>query len=249
MIDYSWTQKDSDVEAVGATIDGGGMPVKDEDPTFGEVAVKDPFDIEAAKKTLALFNFEISEVVKKVKGFEIKTDADAEILTETVGQAKRIFKAIEIKRKELIKNHQIYVDGVNASVRQPKGRLTEVEKIGKKKLGDYNYKKEIDRRATEKKMQDEIALRQAEIDAQAKKANVETVQLPEFRMPQKLEPTRSESATSSTRFKKVPKVVDFAALSDDYKMVDEKKLNAAFNAGIIPAGVEIEEVPIVSVRT
>ena len=63
-------------------------------------------------------------------------------------------------------------------------------------------------------------------------------------------PTRTESGSASTHFVDVAVVVDFSALSDDYKMVDAKKLQAAVKAGIRDIkGVKIEKKPITKILT
>jgi hypothetical protein len=211
-------------------------------------ATKGGYDLQQAKAAFAEFNRQVDQVVSAIQGFEIQTDDDAAGFTETVGAAKRIIQAIESKRKLIISEADSFVRSVNAFVRRFRKKVEDVEKLGKRKIGEYNYKKEIDRREAEKKMQEAAALKQAEIDAAAKKAGVESVTLPPVMTPQKVEPIRTESATGSTRFKKVFEVVDFSQLDDEYKIVDGKKLQAAIDAGMRPAGVKIKEVPIVTIR-
>lgn len=212
-------------------------------------ALANPLDIESAKKTFAHFEDEIKKVKAKVEKFEITTDDDAVRLTEMVGIVKALIKRIETSRKTTIKDARGFVDGVNKFVRVFRSKLEELEKSGKAKIGQYNYQKEIERRKIEKQMQKEAQAVQAKIDADAKKAGIESVKLPEIKMPQRLEPTRTETAIASTRYRTVYEVVDFAALPDEFKTVDHKKLKAAVDAGLKPAGIVLKEEPIVFIRS
>ena len=207
------------------------------------------YDMASVKKVFQGFDNQVDQVYRAITGFEIATDDDASAFTETVGVAKRLIKAIDSKRKDLIKDADGFVRSVNSFVRKYRKRLEDVERLGKQKIGQWNYQKEIERREAEKKIQEAAAKKQAEIDAAAKKAGVESVKLPPMALPKKIDAVRSDSASATTRFKKVPKVVDFAKLDDRFKMVDMKALQNAVDAGERPQGVVIEEVPIVSVRS
>lgn len=212
-------------------------------------AGKGMIDIERVKASFKEFERQIDQVKSAIDGFDIKTDDDAASFTETVGAVKRLAKAMKSKQDSIIKEADSWVKQVKAFVKKYISQLDALEKTGKGKIGQYNYKKEIERREREKKMQEEAARRQAEIDAAAKKAGVDSIVLPPIVTPEKVTPIRTESAVGSTRYKKYPKVIDFSILPDDYKMVNEKKLQDAIDAGLRPPGVEIEERPIVSIRT
>lgn len=212
------------------------------------------FDPERVKKNFAIFDKQVDQVRSSIDGFEIKSAEDAATFTQTVGAAKKIVKIVKERAAQLVSDPEIkrvlnYVDLVKGVQKNIIAKLTELEKKGKLKIGQYNYQQEIKRREDEKKMRLEADKRQAEIDKQAEAAGVESIVLPPVVTPKKVEPIRTDTATGSTRFKKKGKVVNFAVLPDQYKMVNEKALQAAIDAGLRPAGVEIEEIPIVSIRT
>ena len=108
----------------------------------------------------------------------------------------------------------------------------------------------MERRKAEKAAQQAAAKKQAEIDKAAKKAGIDPVKMPTPVLPKKQGPVRTGSGTASVRTKLVFDVVDFAALPDEYKMVNPKALAAAITAGIrqIP-GAKLIEKPIVSIRS
>jgi hypothetical protein len=205
-------------------------------------------DFERGKVISAKMLVELSKIQASAQGFEIKTEDDANWMLNTGAAAKKLFKRFEDLRKSLIGEPDFYVRGVNTFFRKPKSMTEAIEKVVKSKIGQYNYQKEIKRRENEKKMREEAARQQAAIDKQAKEAGVESITLPLIVTPKKIETIRSDSASGSTRFKKVPKVVNFAILDDKYKVVNGTALQAAVDAGLKPDGVEIEEKPMVSIR-
>ncbi len=207
------------------------------------------YDLDSAKKVFDRFVKQVDQVEKAINQFDVKNDDDAEQFVETLGVAAQLKKAFDQNRKKKIHDADQYVRGMNAYVRKFVQKLDKVIAAGKKKVGDYRMQQELKRRQEEKKIQDELAARQKKIDEAAKKSGVETVTLPPAKLPKKQEPIRSDSASASTRFKKVAVVVDFAKLPDKFKMVDEKALQRAVDAGLIPPGTKIEERPITTIRS
>ena len=99
-----------------------------------------PYDLDRAKAAFTGFKKQIDKVHSSITGFEIKTDADAATFTETVGVAKRIINSIEATRKKIIADPDKFVRSVNSFVRGFRKRLEDVERLGKNKIGQYNYR-------------------------------------------------------------------------------------------------------------
>lgn len=205
--------------------------------------------LERAKAVFKAYEKQIDQVTSSINGFEIESDDDAATFTQTVGTVKKLIKAIEAKRKGVIKKEDLFVRTVNGFVRPFRVRLEGLEKTGKQKIGKYNYSLEIKRRADEKAVQEQAVADQAKIDAQAKNAGVKSITLPPPVLPKKTQSITTETATGSTRFKKTFEVVDFAKLDDAYKEVNKTKLQSAIDAGLRPPGVKIKEIPVTSIRT
>ena len=205
---------------------------------------------EMAKKAFAIFEDRIQKALLLVRQFEVKSEDDCRDLTEAVGQAAKLKKGIEDKRKEIIKEPDSFTRSVNAFVKGFRDKIDGMIREGKKKIGDFTYQLEMKRRADQKKLEEEQARKQAEIDAAAKEHDIEPVQLPQMVAPKKKEPIRSESgASASTRMVWTFEVTRLDLIPREYLTVWEDKIKRAIDAGIreIP-GLRIYEKPQVSVR-
>ncbi len=220
-------------------------PIEDQPP------VKREYDLDAIKTLFASYDPRFESIKAVAVALEVKDDDTAATATEMIGQGSKLIKALDAKRKEIIKDPDAYVRGVNSIVRQVKQKVEGIVKMLKnQKLGPYHYKKEMDRRKEEKKAKDTAAAMQKEIDKAAEKAGVETVNMPDPVIPKKTEPIRTDVGTSSTRMVWDFEISEPEKVPDDYRVIDEKKIKRAIDAGIrdIP-GVHIYERPQVSVRT
>lgn len=253
-IDFNKMNEANDAAAPGA---GGAtdefvitkIPSSVADEIHQKMPAQSSLDIAAVKAAFKGFKSQIDQVRSSITGFEIETDDDAKTFVQTVQTAKGFINKIESKRKSMIKEADQYVRQSNAFVRAFRKPLEDLERLGKQKIGQYNYKLEMKRREDEKKLKDAADKVQADIDAQAKAAGVESLKLPPMAVSKKIHPIRTGTGTGSTRYKTTFEIVDFAKLDDAFKMVDEKKLQAAIDAGLRPAGVKLVEKPIVSIRS
>lgn len=215
-------------------------------------AKTNPLDLEAAKKSLKPYENKIKEVKEKLDAFVVDSDEAVILCTEVVSNASDLLKEMEASRKSTIDVPDKYVRSVNKFVKPYRDQIKGIVDSGKGKIGEYGRQKIMAQRKKEieaKKAADEL---QAKIDAQAKKNNMQPVQLPRPVIGRSAGPVRSASGTSSTRLEWTYEVEDNAmdVLPRDYLMVDEKAIKAAVKAGIrqIP-GVRIFEAPAVSIRT
>lgn len=184
----------------------------------------------------------VADMLKKADALTItdnKTDIQA---VEMIGQAAAMVKAIENKRKEIVKAPNEFVKAVNQFARPYTDGLASV----KSKLDQKHIKfkqQEEKKRLEQQRIANEAAQRlQAEINAAAAAVDetptvvVQPVVLEQERV------TRTQSGSISIRSVWAAEVTDFAALPDKYKKVDMVSINADVKAGLrnIP-GVRIYE--------
>jgi hypothetical protein len=210
----------------------------------------DPFDLDRAKKNLSVYEDKIRQMNLEINKLEVKTDASAAIITEMISQSAGLIKMLEKKRKDTIYDCDQFVRAVNRFVKIYRDQVDAIVRVGKKKLGAYQYQKELKRREAEKKAQDEVDRIQKEMDAKAEKGGFEPVKMPTIVAPRKADPVRTESGSASTRMVWKWKVSNDNAIPRDYLMVDGKAIDAAIKAGLreIP-GISIFEEADVRIRT
>lgn len=225
-----------------AVLDGPYQPVKS----------YDPLDIERAKKGLSVYDKKIKELKSKMDQFVINSAGALAACAEMVAKSANLIKVMETNRKETIADADTYVRAVNRFVKIFRDQVDAVVRTGKKKIGDYGYQKELDRRELAKKAQDEADKLQAGMDARAKKVGVAPVQMPAMVVPRKQDPVRTESGSASTRMAWTWEAdhIQSDMVPREYLMIDPKAVDAAVKAGIRKiSGIRIYEKPVVSVRT
>jgi len=205
--------------------------------------------LEEARTRLKAFDPGIQELVRQSKAVEVVDTATAKQATETTALVATMIKRIEKERVNIVDEPGRYVRSVNSFVKSYRDDLDGVTRELKRKLGDFAYNQELERRKEEKRLQEEAAWKQKELDKAADAAKVERVELPQQVLPQKQAPVRSDAGTASTRMVWTHDVVSENAVPREYLMVNDKAIKAAVNAGIRKiAGVRIYEKPVVSVR-
>lgn len=227
-------------------------PAGDVSPFFESAAqgfVLNPTDITAARKALQIFGDQVGAMEHEAKELTVNSRETAITATEMTGQVKRLAKQIDTRRKDIIEEPDGFVRKVNAFVKPMTDRLKALEELLKRKIGDFSYQQELQRREIERRQREEAAKLQAELDAQAKAANVEPVLVVPVAVPERREPTRSDTAVASTVMVWDFEVQDPAAVPRPYLAVDEAAIRAAVRGGIreIP-GVRIFERAEIRVR-
>lgn len=208
-----------------------------------------PFDLEEIKKPFKKYQMKVAEMKMEAEVLVVDSDESAQVATEMATQISAILKEMEVERKKVILEPDKFVRGINSFFRTFKTPLQSISGALKKKLGDYAYRQELERRKAEKAAQEEQARKQAELDKAAKKHNIDPVKMPTMVAPKKKAPVRSESGSSAVRYKWTFEVQDETKIPRKYLSPDPKKIQAAVDAGIRKIeGVEILEKPIVSIR-
>ena len=216
------------------------------------VATYQPLDLEAVQMGLrAAYDDGINRLVDMANAHEV-TDEDSEkTAIEMAGQAKTFLKRLEEERKRNIAEPDTFVRGVNKLCKGFKDKIASIESGLKQKVGQFQWKKELDWRKREREAAEAAEKLEKQVEAEAKKAGVEAPIMPPAPVEKKETVTRTESGASAhirTEWK-CTKVLDFAKVPDQYKILHDPTVNAAIKSGVrkIP-GLQIEEVPVTVLR-
>lgn len=206
-------------------------------------------NLDGAKRAIKLFDDQVAEMERQAESLEVKSGEAAHNATEMTGQVKRLLKSVDERRKEIIAEPDSFVRKVNGFCKPLSDRLKSLESLLKRKLSDFAYQVEMQRREIEKAQREAAERLQAEINKSAEAKGIEPVQVAPVAMPTKQGPTRSDTAVASTVMVWKHEVTDPAAVPRQYLMVDERAIRAAVDAGIrdIP-GVRIFEEAEIRVR-
>lgn len=223
---------------------------EDETKTNEKFDALDAID-KAAYRLKNQFGKTIRTYTEDVKKIQIHDKDSEEKAIMKAGEIKFLHIEIDNKRKEIIKDHDQFVRKVNSLVKSFKDILDPALSELKGKIGNYQYKKEIERREREKKALEEQKKLQNQIQKEAEKKGVLAPDMPDIVPVEKKQAvTRTESGASAhIRTEWTYELNDFAKLSDEYKMVDDKKIKAMIKAGIRNIdGLNIFEKPVTVLR-
>ncbi len=212
-------------------------------------AAPDPLNLERAIAPFKKYEVTLAEWKKRAAALVITDETSLATATEMAAQVAGIVKKMVAEEKQTISRPDSFVKGIRTFFRKFKNPLEGIKTDLKGKVGDYSYQQELKRRADEKKAQEAQAKLQAEMDAAAAKHNIEPVKMPEMVAPKKAAPVRTESGSSSVRYKWTFEIITPALVPDRFMVVDDKAIQQAIDAGLRDiTGIKIFEKPIVSVR-
>jgi hypothetical protein len=153
--------------------------------------------LDRAKHVLMQFRSAIQAMNAEVSELEV-LDGDSERRgAEMTAQARGLLKQIEEKQKQIIEEPQRFVKAVQNFTLPFRKDLDAIIAQVKRKLEAFGYQKELERREAEKRAQEEAARLQKEMDRRAKKAGIEPVTVVVPVLPDKREPVRTETGTTS----------------------------------------------------
>lgn len=136
--------------------------------------------LEAAKPAFTAHVAAVEKMVADARALIVKDDGSLKFAVALGGEAKKIARALEAKASEVTEEASSYVKAVNGFVKlfterlvsNPKKSNTDcIEAVLKKKVGDYQYKVELERRKQEEAAKRAKAELQAKLDAEAAEAN------------------------------------------------------------------------------
>lgn len=219
-------------------------PAEDDEPTTAIT------QLDAAKNQLMQFRAGVNAMQREATELSV-TDAVTESKAgEMTAQVKALKKQIEAQQDFLISEPQKFVRAVQAFTLPFRKDLDAIEAQLKRKLGDYCYRKEMERRKAEASAQRAAAEIQKQINREAKRSGIEPVQLPAPVVPQEAAPVRTESGTTSYVSTWDFEVVDIVLVPARYIEINAQAVRNAIRAGVreIP-GIKIVEKMQVRTRT
>lgn len=219
-----------------------GMDMAEGEDRTEMMVVGNPYDLTPVRAKLAPYDAEIDKMVALAEALAVSDDATNTTAVEMANQAKKIDAAIERVRKDLVLDPNEYVKAVNGLAKGFQSRLSAIVASLRGKVGAYAQRVEMERRKAEeaaRKAQEEL---QAKIDAEAKAANVEPVQIAAPAVPKQQTMVRTEAGSATQRKVWKHEITDEAQVPREYLVVDESKVRQAVKQGVreIP-GIRIYE--------
>lgn len=207
-------------------------------------------DLAKAKEEFSDYLDAIDGIVEQASAHEVKDEDTAQYAVSMTKEVRDIEKRIEEKRKEIVKDPNEFVKNVNAFTKMFTGKLNTAETTLKHKIGQYQYKKELERKEAERKAQEEARKLQEALDKEAKEKGVETVQVVTPVMPKEKTITRTESGASAhIRMEWKAEVVNEKEVPRAFCSPDMTLIKQAVKMGVREiAGVRIFEAPITVIR-
>lgn len=202
------------------------------------------------KEDLAWVDDAITEMTAEAMALVVQDEATNITAVEMAGQSKRLWKRIEEIRKRATAEPNDFIKAVNGLAKSYQTQFSGIETGLKGKISQYQARIELERRKQEELARKAAAELQAKIDAEAKKAGVESVKIEAPVIPKQETVTRTADGSSYQVKTWVFEVEDEAKVPREYLMVDGKKLRDAVKAGVrqIP-GVRIFEQTETRIRT
>lgn len=217
----------------------------------GTPARVDPFDLAPVRARFEPYQKAIAEMASQAATYEVSDEPSLKAAVEMAGQAQTLNKKIEEQRKAIVEDPNRFVRSVNMFAKDFQGKLNLIVGGFKGKIGDYQHRREIERREAERKARKEAAKLQTALDAEAKEKGVEAPQVTTPVLPEPDRVTRTDVGTSA-HVRKVWtfEITDPGTVPREYCSVDESKIRAAIKNGIRTIeGVRIFETSQAVLRT
>lgn len=202
-------------------------------------------DIPVKDEQTEIAQRESNQLVLQADTFTIETEAQLNEASELLRKIKTAYKTVEERRTFVVKplNDQIRnINGWFKSITEP---LVQAEDILKRKVLTFRQEQERIRLAEQKRLEEEAAKKQAEINKLAEQKGVEA---PVLNVPKLAE---LDKTVNTSTIKKVWtfEVTDLNLIPREYLVVDETKIRNAVREGVrnIP-GVKIFEKDQLAVR-
>ena len=239
---FDWSQVGEPLDCVDVL---AGMPVSELLPpedSGSEMQARDPYDMEPIRAKLAPYEAELSNMKAEADALEVQDDASAECATVLGVQCRKIEKAVESAR-ELFKRPALdYGRNIDSLAKTYTTKAQAAAGTLSRKVAAYHNKKKLEELARLKKEQEEAAKLQAKLDAEAKKAGTDAVQVVMPKAVPVAGPIRAENGKAVIATKWVCIIEDAALVPREFCEPVQKLLNDAVKQGVrkIP-GCKIEE--------
>jgi uncharacterized membrane protein YqiK len=140
--------------------------------TLPEVLSSRPvLSLEAVRPKFSEYLIRVEKMKRDAENVEVENDESLKYAVALGGEAKKIVKGLDAKRKDVTAEASDFVKSVNGFVKMFTDSLDTVEKTLKKKIGDYQYKVELERREQERKAREATEALQRKLREEAEEAN------------------------------------------------------------------------------
>ena len=179
----------------------------------------------------------------------IKNDEDAKAATDDLNLIRKLAKSIDGLRDKYVRPLNEHVKAINNKFKTLSVPLGQADKTTEAKI--IAYRNEVRRKAREaeeiNRQKEELARKEAAFNGTGEV----TIDTTPVIVPEVAKNVRAETATAGVRSNWKAEVVDFAALSDEYKLPDMTTLNAMARSRKgqnPPAGVKFYDDASLTVR-
>jgi hypothetical protein len=211
-------------------------------------AIKDPLDIVPYQAEILAYREFVAKVDNDAKSLEIKTDEQKVYAAALGGEIVKTLKALEARRKEILKRPQEFEKQINAFCKIISEPLKKSDDLLRWKEKQYNQFLENQRRELERKQQEMARQLEAELKQDAilrgdSQQEVEAITVPVM-LPKEETVTRAETgATSYSQKVWKIEITNEAEVPREYCSPDMKKINQAVKNDGVRAidGVSIKE--------
>jgi hypothetical protein len=187
---------------------------------------------EAAKKQFQMEIARLDLSVKEAEEIAVVDDPTHKLAISRAGEMKKLVKAFETRRKEIIGPADTYVREINKFCKIVKDRANAALSVYNNKVSRYSAKLEAERREREAKQKAEAEALQKKLDEEAKAGGYEAPKV-EVTPIKEETVTRTDNGTSAhTRKDWTFELIDFSKVDDRYKTINEKQIHADIRAGI-----------------
>lgn len=202
-----------------------GHPLVEEGRSIMRVDIaKERFKIEIARLDLS---------IKEAEEIAVVDDQTHKLAISKAGELKKLVKAFEERRKEVIGPADTFVREVNKFCKIIKDRAQAALSVYNQKVSTYSAKLEAERREREAKQKSEAEALQRKLDEEAEKGGYEAPKVEIAPIKQETVTRTEDGISAHTRKVWAFEVEDFSKVPDGYKMIDERKINADIRAGIL----------------
>jgi len=129
------------------------------------------YDLDVIRPRFADYAREATRISDEAQFLEVRDQESLNVAVMLGGNAKKISKAIDAKRRAIILIPAEFVKGVNAMCRVITDRLDEAERRTKGKISQHQAKVELERREAERKAREAADALQRKLDAEVAEAN------------------------------------------------------------------------------
>ena len=144
---------------------------KDPEAEKDVVVAGQAYDLDIIRPRFEDYKREAARIAVEAKELEVKDDESLNLAVMIGGNAKKISKTIDAKRKEIIVEPQEFVKGVNGMCKAITDSLDEAERVAKGKISQHQARIEMERRKQEEAARKAAAELQEKLRREAEEAN------------------------------------------------------------------------------